>query len=211
MELPSSFENCIQMLRDNDETLTVLKLHFCVTNDRCKALAEALEKNTNLRELYIGYGSTEDSGVKALAHTLTINRTIIKVDLSYTAVASYGAGYLAEALKVNKTLKELNLAGTGIRTEGINKLLKSLNRNFTLEYLTVPHYLSYYRNTVQDEINRFLDRNRRYEVRKNNFINWLHCFNNQDIFLPYELRSIIFDHLMNILYFINFNKIDYYI
>jgi exopolyphosphatase/pppGpp-phosphohydrolase len=97
--------------------------------DGAKALALALEKNTTLRTLNVGWNHqiAVGGGAQALAKALEKNSTLTTLELFGNEIGNKGIDALLKALDYNYTL--LNLEMNGINEEQQKLLFSLLKRN----------------------------------------------------------------------------------
>ena len=98
--------------------LTKLSLaHNMLREEGTKAICEALEQNTSLKELDI-CGSSYDSniggsaGARHVAKMVGVNGGLTKISLAENGLGEEGTKAICEALEQNKTLKELDIRGS---------------------------------------------------------------------------------------------------
>ena len=108
-----------------------------------KALAQnsSLEK----LDMYIGWnGGVGDEGIRHIAEALEHNKPLKELWIGTCGVTDKGAAYLASALSVNNTLKMLHMGDDGGRLteDGLSKLTQTLSHNTGLIKLVVPDNLS---------------------------------------------------------------------
>ncbi|RKO96489.1 RNI-like protein, partial [Caulochytrium protostelioides] len=101
------------------------------------ALAYALSKDAQLRELVITDASLSDEGATLIAGALKLNSTLRTLDLRGNTIRSDGATALAAMLKVNSTLERLLLEwnGIGVWDTGVTALADALAVNTTMRHL----------------------------------------------------------------------------
>ena len=86
--------------------------------DGTKAICEALEQNTTLKELDLrGSNIGGSAGAKHVAKMVGVNGALTKLSLAHNRLEKEGTKAICEALKQNKTLKELDLSGRAIGGE----------------------------------------------------------------------------------------------
>ena len=117
-----------------------------------KAICEALEQNTTLKELDISGGYEGDiggsAGAKHVAKMLGVNGALTSLDLSNNQLCGlnhYGRGTytaegitaIADALLVNSTLTKLSLAQNKLEEAGTKAICEALEQNMTLKELDI--------------------------------------------------------------------------
>lgn len=151
-------EKILKRLRDNDPTLTELKLsvHIIDNGDaenlanalklnttvktlrlsgsgvRKVALADVLRKNKTLVKLCLVSNLIDNNSATALSDSLKVNTTLVYLDISVNSISDDGATALSDALKVNTTLMSLNLSNNEICEKGAIALSGALKVNTTL-------------------------------------------------------------------------------
>jgi hypothetical protein len=100
-------------------------------------LAQSLEKNKTLTELNLTENGIGERGAERLAAALAVNGTLRVLDLMSNRIGDKGAGFFANALGKNKTLQELRLYDTGIEYTGASRLMNAAERNDTLLVLDI--------------------------------------------------------------------------
>ena len=99
-------------------------------------LADALkENNKSIVVLYLGDNNIGDEGAKCIADVLAVNKSLQDIDLSSNNINAKGAKYLADALKENDTLKELAIDKNNIGNGGAAKLAEALQFNHSIKTL----------------------------------------------------------------------------
>jgi len=99
-------------------------------------LADALkENNKTIVVLYLGDNNIGDEGAKCIADVLAVNKSLQDIDLSSNNINLEGAKYLADALKENDTLKELAIDKNNIGNGGAAKLAEALQFNHSIKTL----------------------------------------------------------------------------
>ena len=92
------------------------------------AIAKALETNSKLSTLDIGYNSIGSIGATAIANALKTNTTLSTLVLSKNRIGDDGTEAIAEALEINKILTEIKLDGNLIYDEIKTKILDKEKR-----------------------------------------------------------------------------------
>jgi Ran GTPase-activating protein (RanGAP) involved in mRNA processing and transport len=106
-------------------------------SDPVPFLAEALQNNSTLKQLYLfDYTLTPDM-VKDVSRVLIVNCSLTLLDISENPIGDDGVTHLAEALKQNKTLVGLNISHCGITDAGVAPLAEALQINNSLRWLNV--------------------------------------------------------------------------
>ena len=130
-------------------TLELLSLLGSVHDDGAAAFAEALIKNSTLRELHLCDPNIGVPGVAALAEALKTNTTLAQLHLVGAVtempillrgilIGAEGAAALAEVLKVNTTLKKVYLRSDNIGATGAAAIAEAITSNTTLTELLLP-------------------------------------------------------------------------
>ena len=140
------FQEYITRLKNNDATLTELKLDKKqITKQDLEILAAALKENQTLQKLDLSWNNITAQGAAHLADALKENQTLQELDLGGNNITDKGAAHLAQALKENQTLQELNLWKNNITDEGAAHLAQALKENQTLQQLNL------WKNNITDE------------------------------------------------------------
>jgi Ran GTPase-activating protein (RanGAP) involved in mRNA processing and transport len=132
----------IDMLRQNT-SIETLYLSFVgmpgSVSDPVPFLAEALQNNSTLKQLYLyDYISTPDM-VKDVSRMLAVNRSLTSLDISGNSIGDDGVTHLAEALKQNKTLEKINISYCDITDVGVTHLAEALKQNKSLKWLDISN------------------------------------------------------------------------
>jgi len=88
-------------------------------------LANAIAKNTTLKELNLYNNNISQEGVRHLANALKVNNTLKILMLHNNNIGDEGAEYIANMLAVNKSLQKITLNGNNISDEGARSLATS--------------------------------------------------------------------------------------
>ena len=126
-------------------SLKTLNMCKCgITSQGAEELSRALAQNSSLEKLDIGGNDgVGDGGIKHIAEALEHNKQLKELWIGRCGVTDKGAAYLASALSVNSTLKVLRMGDSeGKLTEdGLSKLTQT-SHNTGLIKLVVPRNLS---------------------------------------------------------------------
>jgi Ran GTPase-activating protein (RanGAP) involved in mRNA processing and transport len=108
-----------------------------ITSVGASFLADGLQNNTILEQMYLSNNCISDMGVYSLTKILSANNSTLKLfDIGTNGITDVGAQYLAEMLKTNTTLSLLALSGNKINDRGIQLLANALTyHNTSLEEL----------------------------------------------------------------------------
>ena len=127
-------------------SLKTLNMSECdITSHGAEELSRALAQNSSLEKLDIGWNDgVGDEGIRHIAEALEHNKQLKELWIGQCGVTDKGAAYLASALSVNNTLKLLHLGGVGgnLTEDGLSKLTRTLFYNTGLIKLVVPWKLS---------------------------------------------------------------------
>jgi len=174
-------EELLQRIRDNDLTLTSLKLENNqigppeaqalatalqnntalisltlagnqIGNEGAKALATVLQKNATLKSLYLEGNQIGPEGAKALATALQTNTNLTILHLGYNQIGDEGASALATLLQNNTALTILYLSNSEIKASGLQALAIALENNSILTILDLGHHPELEGNTALDTI-----------------------------------------------------------
>ena len=102
-------------------------------------LAEALQTNTTLTELYLPSNKFDAAGVAALANALQVNTTLTQLYLSCGSLGEAGADALANAVLTNTTLTHLYLPSENLGAASAAALANALQTNTTLTCLDLSN------------------------------------------------------------------------
>jgi hypothetical protein len=107
----------------------------------CIPMAQVLKQNTTLQKLTLKHNSIGNHGAKMLADSLKQNTTLRSLHLLCNLIEDEGATALADALEQNKMLTDLSLSSNRVKDRGAQALGKSLKHNTILKilYLTENH------------------------------------------------------------------------
>ncbi|CAF3319953.1 unnamed protein product [Rotaria sp. Silwood2] len=108
-----------------------------ITSQGALILADALQHNITLRELYLYGNQISDIGSRALAQALSTEySTLTRLSLGSNDITDEGARYFSDMLKINRTLRHLLLSTNKIGDRGCSYLANALiYHNTTLERL----------------------------------------------------------------------------
>lgn len=114
----------------NDVILNLREDHKGMGEVNMKTLAEKLENNKVLRELFLCYGEINDDEAQSLGKALGMNTTLDRFYFHAGNVSDVGAEFIVNGFQKNKTIRELNLfAKSGKKFLGAlesNKVLTNL-------------------------------------------------------------------------------------
>ena len=101
-------------------------------------LADALkENNKTIVVLYLGDNNIGDEGDKCIADVLVVNKSLQDIVLSSNNINLEGAKYLADALKENDTLKELAIDKNNIGDGGAVRIAEAIQHNQSVKTLAL--------------------------------------------------------------------------
>ena len=127
-------------------SLKTLNMYECdITSQGAEELSTALAQNSSLEKLDFGFnGGVGDEGIRHIAEALEHNKQLKELWIGECGLTDKGAAYLASALSVNNTLKMLHMGDPeGKLTEdGLSKLTQTLSHNTGLIELVVPDDLT---------------------------------------------------------------------
>jgi len=111
---------------------------------RWRILADALEKNSSLRDLHMSRKEIEDEDGVEIIKSLKPNTTINKLELEGNRLGVQTAVEIGDYLKKNQTLKYLDLEGNGLVDEakdssGINQIAEGIKVNSRLLVLNLSY------------------------------------------------------------------------
>ncbi|CAF4087126.1 unnamed protein product [Rotaria sordida] len=151
----SQSEVNLMALNLNDEDMKIV-VKEAIINKQCKELylqynkltsvgasiiANALNNNATLEDLYLTDNRLCDKGVRNLITILSLNSsTLSLLDLQDTSITDEGATYVAEMLKTNTRLCRLLLGDNEISDRGVEQLSEALSyHNNTLISLNLTN------------------------------------------------------------------------
>ncbi|CAF1382236.1 unnamed protein product [Adineta steineri] len=115
------------------KTLTILNLRENnISDEGIQYLADSLQDNTTLIEIFLGSNLIGPRGAQYLANALRSNAALIVLDLWDNQIASEGIHHLANALQNNTTITELYVGRNEIKDEGAIHMANLLRNNTTL-------------------------------------------------------------------------------
>ena len=130
----SNVRTTIEQIRENDPSLTDLRMasedYYRIRTD----LPDSLSANTTLRSLDLMYSRIGDEYTESLAGALLLNDALRKLDLSFNNIGDHGAIALAQLLSGNTALHSLGLRKNRIGSTGAIALadaLKDVNKTLT--------------------------------------------------------------------------------
>ena len=124
-------------------------MHVC-TYDGGKAIAEALEINHTLQEVYLQHNDVGVEGIKAISKALTNSSTLqvlwkllstdnIRVDDAMDVAKAWN-----QALEISSKVQTLHLGGNRIGFVGAKAIAKALKFNSSLQVLGVDCPMALY-------------------------------------------------------------------
>ncbi|KAI3436549.1 hypothetical protein D9Q98_005965 [Chlorella vulgaris] len=128
---PRGIDDLVARVSKNDPALVSL----CLLKGRrfndadAEALASALERNTNLRELSATAHAVSTAAATALARALAANRTLYSLDLGNRSFGDEGLVALAPGIAASASLVQLNLEAKGLTAAGCATLGEALAAN----------------------------------------------------------------------------------
>ncbi|CAI5705803.1 hypothetical protein KXD40_000760 [Peronospora effusa] len=133
---------CTRLLGDvlahGASRLRTLDLGFNRLTDKgATQLAQALETNSSLENLYLSGNDIGPAGARALSQALTKNTHLRSLHLSGNNIGEEGARFLADGITGNTALIALYLGTNGIGAAGMQSLATALTQNKSLEELTL--------------------------------------------------------------------------
>ena len=132
-------------VRETTSLKTLIMWSCGITSQGAEELSRALAQNSSLEKLDIGLNSrVGDEGIRHIAEALEHNKQLKELWIGRCGVTDKGAAYLASTLSVNNTLKMLNMGDDGekLTEDGLSKLTQTLSHNTGLIKLAVPRNLT---------------------------------------------------------------------
>jgi Leucine-rich repeat (LRR) protein len=102
-----------------------------------EAIAEMLEKGSNLTYLNLAWNLIRSDSARQLGEALNVNQTLVSLDLSYNAFGDAGGQAIGGALFTNNTLRRLNLSNNAIPCRAAYSLAAGCRHNTSLEDLNL--------------------------------------------------------------------------
>lgn len=122
----------------------VLSGNICDAAGVQGAFCDGLQKNTNLKSLYLAACRLGDEGVKALCDGPLKGHTSLQhVSLSYNRLNASVVASINAALATNKVLQYLDLSGNSLGKDGAQALAQGLKGTKTLQKLSVAQNCIY--------------------------------------------------------------------
>ncbi|CAF3588150.1 unnamed protein product [Rotaria socialis] len=124
----------------NDQSLTKFslnKIHLKAVT--AKYIADALQKNTTIKELDLSYNCIGTKEIIHFANILRENTMLITLNLNNNWLNAVSLQYLVQALKHNTTLHTLNLSYNYIGCDGVEYVTELLKTNKTLTTLDISN------------------------------------------------------------------------
>ena len=126
-------------------SLKTLNMSNCdITLQGAEELSRAIAQSSSLEKLDIVYNEgVGNKGIRHIAEALEHNKQLKELWINYCGITNKGAAYLASALSVNNTLKMLYMgdAGRNLTEDGLSKFTQTLSHNTGLIKLVVPRNL----------------------------------------------------------------------
>jgi len=111
--------------------ITKLDASCVLDRDGASLSAQALETNSALKGIYLGFNEMMGKGAAEIACALKKNRSLEDVNLSYCDINDDTVNEIALALQENKetALTHINLNGNNITDAGAERLVQALNES----------------------------------------------------------------------------------
>lgn len=121
------FRSLMQALKNHPSLQTLIFDGFWIQlgNNEVGLLAEMLEANRSIAQLYLSGMRLNDSRISVIAKALEKSQSVKLLDLSNNLVTDEGAKVLATMIRANHRLQELNVSNTfeGWRLKDLNPIL----------------------------------------------------------------------------------------
>lgn len=166
----SMFDELIEQVRSNDPSLIELNVNNSevIKIKTLMEFAEALHKNTHIKQFALANCRADDHVAYAIAGTLRKNKTITSINLDSNLLTGKGILSLIQALLHNSTLTELRFQNQrhicGGKTE--MEMTKILKENTTLLKLGYHFELAGPRMTTTNILSRNMDRQRQKRLQE---------------------------------------------
>jgi hypothetical protein len=154
MPLTDTTSATITRIANNDPTLTAAAFEVdSLGKENGNLVAEALSRNTHLRELSLGCLHLGNQGFQPIAKVLSSsNKTLTILTLSSNLLDDKGAEIIANMLLVNRSIVYLNLLGNNIEINGGKVIKEALSHNTSL-----INFNLFYRKNLSDEKSQLLN------------------------------------------------------
>ncbi|XP_053172057.1 leiomodin-1 [Scomber japonicus] len=166
----SMFDELMEQVRSNDPSLTELNVNNSevIKTKTLMEFAEALHKNTNVKNFALANCRADDHVAYAIAGMLRSNKTITSVNLDSNLLTGKGILALIQSLQHNAVLTELRFHNQrhicGGKTE--MEMTKILKENTTLLKLGYHFELAGPRMTTTNILSRNMDRQRQKRLQE---------------------------------------------
>lgn len=206
----------IREILHNNKNLVIVQLNKINPNDsEIEIICQGLMKVEYTRILHLCYNNFTIEGIKTISKLLKNNINIEELILGYNNINDESFKILAESLEKNNTLKVIDLLGNQITDLGYSYLIDALEKNYTLNrvtFLDLHWSLSYYidKDGSQCSPEQLLhikellkkeNREKRYHKHLAElFVSWCYCLDTKEVFLPYEIRKMIWRKLISIIF-----------
>jgi len=132
-------DGCRYLVKHLRHKKTLKRFEMCLNNlgdDGAEVLSEGLlERNPNLKELYLDNCFIGNDGVGCISKALQHNKVLEVLSLASNRIFTDGVKHLSAVLVQNAALVELNLANNPLGADGCKIIGDSLHENDTLQRL----------------------------------------------------------------------------
>ncbi|XP_034540241.1 leiomodin-1 [Notolabrus celidotus] len=166
----SMFDELMEQVRSNDPSLTELNVNNSevIKTKTLIEFAEALHKNTHIKQFALANCRADDHVAYAIAGTLRANKTITSINVDSNHLTGKGILAIIQALQRNSTLTELRFQNQrhicGGKTE--MEMTKILKDNTTMLKLGYHFELAGPRMTMTNILSRNMDRQRQKRLQE---------------------------------------------
>ncbi len=131
----------IAEILEQNTTLTSLSVrnNDMAGEENSRIIAQALEKNSTLKELFLGGNNLGTQNIGEILEALKKNTSLTVLDLQWNCIFDVDSKMITEMLKMNTTLKELYLDYNYITDIGAQVIAETLGENTNLKELYLDH------------------------------------------------------------------------
>lgn len=160
-------------------------------------------------QIDLSYNPITNQGIKAISNYLKSNKSLVELSLFGIPTDDESVKYMCDALKYNNNLQELNLNTRGWTVQTYTYLKDILSVNYSLlkfkEEISPKWYFNDPSGRQLRDISNDLkiglrrwewevkNKHKHIKKRKEELNAWLYCLEQQNIFIPMELKLQIWD------------------
>lgn len=188
---------------EKNNSLTGIDLSgYAFNKKNSKCLFKSLEKNTTLKSIRLGFLGIE-SNYESLSDSLAINNSItdLKITGSINNEDENDFSYISKIVEKNKTLKTIYIDTYGsmlpMKKGETKNFIDKLKGNISLtKFDLVENTFSYQERNL---INKIIKRNQERPLRKEELKTVSYCLAQKGIWMPMELKAIIWNCLIRVI------------